>query len=195
MLDLINFSEKDVVVDVGANTGDLYLYFKRKNIQLRYLGIEPGRREFIALRSNVKGECLNIGLGNEDGPLNFYYKPDTGDSSLVEMAGYKEIYTVEVKRLDTVFKDLFKNVQSIKLLKLEAEGFEPEILQGAVEILSNIEFISADLGFERGILQETTAPVVVNFLLENNFELISIYHTRTCILFRNKSFKCAELTE
>ena len=64
----------------------------------------------------------------------------------------------------------------IKLLKLEAEGAEPEIVQGIGEKLDLIEYISADLGFERN--RESTFAPVTNYLLERNFEVINIYPSR-----------------
>ena len=74
----------------------------------------------------------------------------------------------------------------VKLLKLEAEGAEPEILYGIGDKLKLIEYISADVGFERGIKEESTLVPVTNYLLENNFELISLGIGRLSLLFRNK---------
>ena len=54
----------------------------------------------------------------------------------------------------------------IKLLKLEAEGAEPEILEGLGEKLNLVEYISADLGYERGVHCESTLVPVTNYLLE-----------------------------
>ena len=63
----------------------------------------------------------------------------------------------------------------IKLMKLEAEGFEPEILQGGLSILDHVEYIAADLGWERGQDQECTIPQVVNLLLAHQFRLKSAF--------------------
>ena len=35
--------------------------------------------------------------------------------------------------------------KKVKLLKLEAEGFEPEILQGSNKVLNKIEYIGVDV--------------------------------------------------
>ena len=48
-------------------------------------------------------------------------------------------------RLDSI--ESLKN-RNIKLLKLEAEGAELQVLYGCKNILNNIEYISADIGFE-----------------------------------------------
>ena len=72
---------------------------------------------------------------------------------------------------------------------MEAEGGEPEVLMGCGMKLEIIEYISADLGFERGLNQESTLPKVVNFLLGKGFELKSINSPRLVCLFRNKNLK------
>ena len=76
----------------------------------------------------------------------------------------------------------------MKLLKLEAEGAEPEVIRGSLNLLDNIEYIAADLGPERGFNKECTLKEVVNLLLENNFEIVEFKYPRVCLLFRNKKF-------
>jgi len=73
------------------------------------------------------------------------------------------------------------------LLKLEAEGGEPEVLMGCIEILQNIDYISADLGFERGVSEENTFPEVINFLLYNGFNVVKAIAPsgRNTVLFKN----------
>ena len=78
--------------------------------------------------------------------------------------------------------------KKIKLLKLEAEGAEPEILQGANLILPNIEYVVVDVGAERRLKYETTLVNTVNFLIKNNFDLVKLGVPRLMCLFKNKSF-------
>jgi hypothetical protein len=73
----------------------------------------------------------------------------------------------------------------IKCLKLEAEGAEPKILQGLGEKIKLVEFIAADLGYERGVLFESTLAPVTNFLIKNNLELIDVDHKRVSALYKN----------
>ena len=71
------------------------------------------------------------------------------------------------------------------MLKLEAEGAEPEILEGIGDKLRLIEYISADLGFERGANCESTLVPVTNMLLRNNFSLVEVGYSRVVALFKN----------
>ena len=76
----------------------------------------------------------------------------------------------------------------IKLLKIEGEGAEPEILEGCRDILKRVEYISVDVGPERGVAQTSPKNDVITYLVENNFEVIleNPYH-RVTVLFKNKS--------
>ena len=73
--------------------------------------------------------------------MNFL-NPEGADSSLVYFGSDSSV-EVNTKTLDS-----FKYPQ-IKLLKIEAEGAELEVLQGSVDTLSNVEYISVDYGPER----------------------------------------------
>ena len=58
----------------------------------------------------------------------FYYAPQNANSSLVFSDDYKLTYKVKSITLDR-FSEIAKlSNKNIKLLKLEAEGLEPEIL-------------------------------------------------------------------
>ena len=76
----------------------------------------------------------------------------------------------------------------IKLLKLEGEGAEPEILEGIGDKLSLIEYIAADVGFERGVSEESTLAETTNYLLKKGFEISEINKGRLCILYKNIHF-------
>jgi FkbM family methyltransferase len=190
LLDNIEFAEGDTVVDCGANMGDLQLWFKNKRIQVNYLGIEPNPLDFDCLSKNMLtgSSCLNLALWKESGSLKFWIDSKSASSSLIEPPNFSKTTTVKASRLDEL-----QMPERIKLLKVEGEGAEPEILFGAVDFLSRIEFISVDVGPERGIEQATTRSEVFNFLQDNHFKLIleNPYHRKTA-LFTNSRLKPLE---
>ena len=183
LLPMLSFQNGDVIIDCGANTGDLKLYFKFINVDVHYVGIEPGPGEYKVMSLNTApSETHNVGLWNEDGELTFYVSSKGADSSLIEPPTYESVTKVPTRRLDGLV-----DFPRIKLLKIEAEGAEPEALEGAVGLLDRIEYISADLGGERGLDQVSTLAPATNFLLSNGFELVAVNHTRIVALFRNRS--------
>jgi hypothetical protein len=86
----------------------------------------------------------------------------------------------KVTRLDTLLDNT-----PIKLFKLDAEGYEPEVLEGCEDIFKNIQYISVDFGNERGVGQENTIVKVNKILQENNFSLIKVGNVRLVGLYKN----------
>jgi FkbM family methyltransferase len=179
----IDFRSGDVVVDCGANVGELKYYFVVNGIAVDYIGIEPSPLEYSCLAVNAApSRTLNLGLWNSEGELDFYVSSHMADSSFIEPPSYDEIVKVPTRRLDRLLPDT-----PIRLLKLEAEGAEPEVIEGCEGILRNIEYISADLGFERGIEQTSTLGAVTNYLLARGFEIVANGSMRRLtVLYRNK---------
>ena len=62
------------------------------------------------------------------------------------------------------------------------------MLQGCEEILNNIQYISVDLGPERGVKKECTLVEVTNLLVSKGFKLIDFKYSRSVILFKNNLF-------
>lgn len=184
-LSSIDFKEGDVIIDCGANVGDLLLYFRDTFKPVVYYGIEPSPSEFKCLMINAGlNKCYNLGLWNDTGILDFYVSSDGADSSFIRPRDFSHIVSIESKRLD----DLSLQHDRIKLLKLEAEGGEPEVLLGAEKLLSRVEYVSADLGFERGEAQKSTLCPVSNLLYKNGFVMVDISAGRMVTLFKNIRF-------
>ncbi len=187
LLDKIRFKDGDLIVDCGANVGDLLLYFRLRRLGVRYIGFEPSPSEFRCLKLNAGGNrVFNAGLWNAGAELKFYISSNNADSSFIEPPDYDEVRIVPTVRLDEVLSE------KIKLLKLEAEGAEPEAIEGAEKLLPNVQYISADVDYERGPEQASTLAPVVNYLTARGFELIDVTYSRTVrrmvALFKNKRF-------
>jgi len=176
----IDFADGDVVVDCGANVGELKYYFLENGIDVEYIGIEPSPLEYRCLVENVApSETFNVGLWDGDGELDFYVSSQMADSSLIEPPEYDEVIKVPTRRLDSLIPD-----RRIRLLKLEAEGAEPEAIAGCEDILDRIDYVSADLGFERGVGQTSTLAEVTNYLLARGFEIVANGRKRLTVLYR-----------
>ena len=183
-IDKLNFSKKDVILDCGANSGDLFIELKDRISSDKYIGIEPNPKDFEVLKLNCPNTTLiNKALGIEQTFLDFFVATSNGDSSLVKPKNFQTIIKVKVTSLVQLMNEL--KLDKIKLLKLEAEGFEPEILIGAGDRLKDIEYIAIDGGYERGISEEETFTTLTNFLIKRDFEILDIYFPWYRALFKN----------
>lgn len=188
MLDRISFSPGDWVIDCGANVGEVSVWLGLNCGNLRLIAVEPEIEEADCADLNIFGgskETVRMALWNEETTLTFYHDAETADSSLFETTKHTSVTNIQATTLQNLLSA--RSVPRVRLLKLEAEGAEPEILMGCGEFLSNIDFISVDCGPERGLQQEATATDVIKYLMARDFELVDMKFDRVVCLFRNRS--------
>jgi FkbM family methyltransferase len=186
LLDHLDFPADAIIVDCGANVGDFYLGLKLNlGKKFRYIGYEPSPTDFYCLENNFGANTSDVSLHqkalwNENKDITFYLHPESASSSIIEPRFFESQTVVSARRLDQEMSfPLF-------LLKVEAEGAEPEVLEGASGVLRNVNFVVVDVGPERGKLEEETRNQVVELLNEIGFEiLIENKGHRKIILFKN----------
>lgn len=184
----LKFEKNDFVVDIGASIGDFYICFDK---EINYYGYEPSPLAFSTLEYNVRKKNLyNLAVSNSDNKdVNFFLTDIFGASSILQFNKYtnknfdKKI-TVDTISLDSII-DRINN--EIKLIKIEAEGFEPEILEGLKKNIHKVEYISVDCG-ERGIEKESTKSDCYDYLVKNNFKMIDFNPISVVCLFKNLKF-------
>ena len=175
----------DQVVDVGAHSGEFGLWVER--FGSHYLAIEPDPVAFTALSKNLPTANLEpLAIADHAGQKSFSIATSTADSSFEEASGV--LSTVEVQTLDEVVGRVFPT-GDIALLKIEAEGFEPEVLKGATETLRRTHLVTVDAGEERA--GESTAPDCVNLLLGKGFLLRRVFLGRGAFLFSSNLYNGA----
>jgi FkbM family methyltransferase len=178
------FNDKDNIIDIGANNGDFYLCFEK---EIKYYGFEPSPIVFSNLKHNIKNQNLyNLGVSNlEDKNIEFFLDDEFGDSSILPIYNYTNKITIETTTLDKIIHKIQKK---IKLIKVEAEGYEPEILWGLKKYINEVEYITIDCGFERGIERKSTIAECSNYLIQNNFKMIDFGSPRIVALYKNLNY-------
>ena len=190
LLENILLENEDIVIDVGACVGEVSMILGEK-YKCKIFSFEPEEDEYKCMLKNINNknfQSYNLPLWNEIKEISFYSANELHDSSCFETEDYTHEIKKKTSTLNEIFKELLTNQKKIKLLKLEAEGAEPEILKGADKILPIIKYISADVGAERGLKYETTIVDTIKFLETNNFELIKVGTPRLVCLFKNKRY-------
>lgn len=180
-----------LIVDVGANYGDLggMLGIRSEN----YVAIEPSTVEAscIAL-SFPRARVVRAAAGESKREMDLFVSSDYGDSSLIEPK-IKPTHTeqVAVRPLDSILIELGLHEDEIFLLKVEAEGSEPEVLMGAHRTLERTKFVTIDGGPERGELEEETLSLCTKILSDSGFEPVRFnVRSRPGVgLFKNLRFE------
>ena len=181
----LKINKNDLIIDCGANIGEfskgIFKFLNNKNI----ICFEPDPDEFVIMEKNCCFSNLKhqkLGLSNVDGVSTFYLNNITGDSSIISDGGSTNKMSIQTVRLDNFINKNYKN-KIIGILKVEAEGFEPEVLEGCENIFHKIKYITVDCGPERNGL--TTFKEINDNLVKNNFSLINFNSTRMTLLYSN----------
>jgi FkbM family methyltransferase len=186
------FTDGDIIIDCGSNIGEFTVALQQL-FGIRAICIEPEPQEVASLQKNVVPERTHIYdtvLWKEQAEIRFYSANETGDSSTFPCKEGLSSVVRQATTLDEIVLDdsFFKEKKEIALLKLEAEGAEPEILEGAKKILPHVRYVTADCGAERGVKQENTLVPVMQILQQHGFEPVSFGLPRAVMLFKNSNF-------
>ena len=184
-LNSIKFRTGDHVIDCGANIGEIGIFLNQFDV--RYHPFEPEEKEAHCCDlNNFDGnmETNRIALWNRDENITFYSNPETADSSIFPSSLGIPTKSIPATTLSSYVKNT--KIKSIRLAKIEAEGAEPEVLQGAQPILHTIDYVSVDCGPERGISKSSTHQECDDILQKFDFELINISSPRKIALYRRR---------
>lgn len=137
-----------VLIDAGANQGEITVMAAHHMSQGRVLAFEPVSANFARLRRNVKEndltnvECINVGLSDMPGLFPIYTRGKAWDDGTVNR-GLPSLYAsmqrplkvedVSVVRLDDVPE--LATLSRIDLIKIDVEGAELGLLKGARDTL------------------------------------------------------------
>jgi FkbM family methyltransferase len=134
-------------IDVGANIGYFTcLMGKLAGSSGKVLAIEPEPQNFALLRQNIELNRLTnatvqpCALGASEGSamLGLYKAANRGRHSLVDTQAKTQI-EVPVRTLDELVRNAGPNTKSWSLLKIDVEGYEGFVLDGAKETLPQVE--------------------------------------------------------
>jgi FkbM family methyltransferase len=173
LLKTVELDINDLIIDIGANIGEFSKYLLEKGFG-DIVCIEPEQMEAHACDANVfngQKETIRKCLWNYSGILRFYLHNNTGDSSATPNDLKWPSVEVRCITLDEIIKE--RGIERIGLIKLEAEGSEPEVLGGALKSIALTKWILAALGHEREPEQESTFLEVNRILLDNHFVLVA----------------------
>lgn len=167
----------EIVIDIGAHVGT---YTIRLAKRAKYVvAIEPHSSIFQVLRHNIKLNkldnvlALNVGVGMQDSIMYLCPSYDCGGRTqygLTKLTTTEGRWPVKVYSLDSLTEKL--RLQRIDWIKIDAEGMEFDILQGARNTLKKYEpkMIIEIHGDDR--------PHILKFLSDNrySFEDVNTNH-------------------
>ncbi len=130
--------EDDIVIDVGAYIGSHTLPFAKCCPKGMVYTFEPNRELYRTLCENLELNCISnvrpyaVGVSNKSGHNTLYERED-GTSRISKKTIKGDPIKIECIAIDTFLPHLNK----CKLLKIDVEGHEFEVLQGALKLIKN----------------------------------------------------------
>jgi FkbM family methyltransferase len=146
----IRFGEGDVVIDIGAHVGLFSIYLAKRWPVIKVFSFEPFPVNFRNCAENLQlNGITNVVLSpkaitNDNRLLNMATDPHNsgGASAIVKTFESNGIVTdLASMTLDEVF--LAHEIGRCKLMKIDCEGMEYEILLGA-RVLDKVEYLAGE---------------------------------------------------
>ena len=133
----------DLFVDVGATIGS-YSILAGACEGVKVIAFEPVPQTFSWLQKNIKInalenriEAMNIGLAEQKGSLNFSSNLDSLNHVVLQEKHNTSVVKVDVSKLDDILDHKYPTV-----IKIDVEGYELQVLNGAKKILDNPSLIA-----------------------------------------------------
>ena len=168
---------RECSIDIGANIGvTLWHSLKSSDSSATFVAFEPSAQCFEAL-SNTCADLINAGqiydfaIGAVDESRTIYglgNQLHSGAASLISHAGLPgKKGEVQVRKFDSIFQEYLES-NSISLLKIDTEGYEAEVVNGAADSLSKgkIEIIVMEVSPNFGSVSYLK---YLNLLLEEKY--------------------------
>jgi FkbM family methyltransferase len=151
-------SRVDLVVDVGANSGQYASGLRAAGYRGRIVSFEPLSEPYgrLAAASSEDGnwECRQLALGRRSGSATIHVSEDSRNSSIFAV-GDRHLQavpdsrpvgaeTVRIERLDDLWPAIVQDAQC-PYLKMDTQGSELDVLCGATRMLDAIALVEVEL--------------------------------------------------
>jgi len=130
----------DYFIDIGANIG-FYSLIASEIEGVQVYGFEPSPRELKRFKTNISInnktniQIFPIALSdiNQELILSISDLGNAGMNSIVNPINTFEKVNIQAKRLDSVLN--LKEMQKVKIIKIDVEGYEHEVLMGMENLM------------------------------------------------------------
>jgi FkbM family methyltransferase len=186
-MEIVRQCNIQTIFDVGANIGEFAAAMREAGYKHRIISFEPRKQAFLELQQKTindpNWQCVNIALGNSEGTALINVAGNQTSSSLLAMSqlhvdikphsryiGHEEIV---LKKLDSVIHDYIEPQKEI-YLKIDTQGYEKQILQGAETSLPLIRVVQLEMSLAELYRGGTLIYEMIPFMESKGFFLSSI---------------------
>ncbi|MGQ0649167.1 MAG: FkbM family methyltransferase [Gemmatimonadaceae bacterium] len=154
--------DEGVILDVGANIGLAAVWFQHFNPTSSVWCFEPLSENVAMIRRNCpRASIVEAAMGEQSGSVVLNVDPHGVIASAIPTAWKSSNRRLPMRSLDDCDAEFVWG--RIALLKIDAEGMEPEILRGARGLLPRVPRVAAETHGQSGHQQ------VLQILLDTGF--------------------------
>jgi FkbM family methyltransferase len=172
----------DLVVDVGANTGQFAHQCRAAGYKGQILSFEPSATAHAGLLRTAESDPLwnvadRMALGATDGEIEINIAANSFSSSILPMldshlsaapaSRYLHKEKVPLRRIDDVLVPNGRNI----FLKLDVQGYEPQVLAGATQLLAHTLAVQLEMSLVPLYEGELLMPEICAAMTGSGFEL------------------------
>jgi FkbM family methyltransferase len=185
---LLSARDINLILDVGANTGQYGMRSRIDGYKGKIISFEPLASAFAKLCQKAQKDPLwltyHLALGNYDGTTSMNVSKKSVFSSILPISNslvrifpdssYVDKEEIKVKKLDTFFND-DRQLEDKIFLKIDTQGYEKYILEGAEKFLNKVAGIQLELSLKGTLYQgEFLMKEAMDFLSTKGFTLVAL---------------------
>ena len=177
----------DTVFDIGANAGQYARTLLELGYMNRILSFEPLKSIYENLHNNAKNinnwSTYNYAIGDENCIKTINISNNSYSSSILEIlpshveSEPESVYVgkeeIEIRTLDSVFSSFCGDHNKV-MLKIDTQGYEKNVIDGASNILDKISLIQLEMSIIPLYEDELLFTKMINYLDKKRFQLVSL---------------------
>jgi FkbM family methyltransferase len=186
-LNIMCHYQVSTVLDVGANSGQFALQLRAQGYRGRIVSFEPLKDAFEELSANAASDalwqCHHLGLADTNRADVINVSENSYSSSLLSVSplsltiepsiGYVRTEGITLRRLDDLFDEVCTPADTV-YLKVDTQGYELRVINGALASLQRIKLIQLETSFFPVYVGERLAGDVISFMGDLGFRVVSI---------------------
>ncbi len=184
---IIIHSKVNLIFDVGANEGQFAREMRLLGYKGRLISFEPINSIFqILFRKSSKDPYWFVNqyaLGDHNGKIKINIAGNMHSSSILNMlpahekfdpgSSYIATEEIEIKSMDSIFNTFYHPGDSI-MLKIDTQGYERQVLEGAKDSLKYIKIIKLEMSLLPLYEGEMLFMDMVRYLEKLGYSLFSL---------------------
>lgn len=184
---IIKYCKIDTLLDIGANTGQYVKKMRELGFKKKIISFEPLNDAFEILKKSASGNkkwtVNNYAIGDKNAKNVINIAGNSTSSSILNIlpkhvesdpkSKYIATQEIEVKTLDSIFSQFTSKDERV-MLKIDTQGYEKNVIDGATESLNLIAIIQLEMSIVPLYENEMLYMEMINYIESKGFQLFSL---------------------